>query len=154
MADVTWTQAVREKVRLLAGIESTVLDNDQLDILYNMSVDWFEEQTGSTFTLGSDAAYDNSVAYYCCYLGSIVANGVGIERIMLGDVQVYYDNKQFQYFVDLALELLAFKLGISIKRTTYNADPWLGKVNWNKNITGVDSTKDFRKKPRGINYGK
>ena len=71
----------------------------------------------------------------------------------MGDVQVYYDNKQFQYFVDLALEMLLFKLGLSIKTTTYNASPWLGKVNWNKNITGVDSTKDFRKKPRGINYG-
>ena len=49
--------------------------------------------------------------------------------------------------------MLLFKLGLSIKTTTYNASPWLGKVNWNKNITGVDSTKDFRKKPRGINYG-
>jgi hypothetical protein len=153
MASISWTQAAREKVRLLAGIESTVLDNEQLDVLYNMAVDWFQEQTSITFVLGDDSAYDNSVAYYCCYLSSIVANGVGIERIIMGDVQVYYDNKQFQYFVDLALELLAFKLGISIKRTTYNADPWLGTVNWNKNITGVDSTKDFRKKPRGINYG-
>jgi len=44
------------------------------------------------------------------------------------------------------------KLGISIKKTTYNADPYLGRVNWDKNVTGVDSTLDFRKKPRGINY--
>tara|TARA_R110000744_G_scaffold44274_1_gene98897 strand:+ start:933 stop:1385 length:453 start_codon:yes stop_codon:yes gene_type:complete len=150
MAAIEWTQAAREKVRLLAGLEATVIDNQQLDILYNMAVDWFQENSGTTFVLGEDTSYDNSVAYYCCYLGSIVANGVGIERIIMGDVQVYYDNAQFKYFVELALELLAFKLGISIKRTTYNADPWLGTVNWNKNITGVDSTKNFRKRPRGL----
>ena len=28
----------------------------------------------------------------------------------------------------------------------------LVQVNWNKNITGVDSTKNIRKVPRGINY--
>ena len=137
MAAIEWTQAAREKVRLLAGLEATVIDNQQLDILYNMAVDWFQENSGTTFVLGEDTS-------------SIVANGVGIERIIMGDVQVYYDNAQFKYFVELALELLAFKLGISIKRTTYNADPWLGTVNWNKNITGVDSTKNFRKRPRGL----
>ena len=53
---------------------------------------------------------------------------------------------------DLAIEMLLLKLGMSIKKTTYNASPWLGQVNWNKNVTGVDSTKSIRKVPRGINY--
>ena len=117
-----------------------------------MSVDWFEQQTGLTYTLNSVTAYDNSVVYYTCYLASLVQNGVGIDSISLGDVQVSYNNAEFQHFEDLALEMLLFKLGLSIKRTSYNASPWLGQVNWNKNVTGVDSTKNIRKVPRGINY--
>jgi hypothetical protein len=77
---------------------------------------------------------------------------MGISEIRLADVDVKYNNAEFANFVELALELLAMKLGISIKKTTYNADPYLGRVNWDKNVTGVDSTLDFRKKPRGINY--
>ena len=41
MANISWNSAEREKVRLLAGIESEELDNSKLDILLNMSVDWF-----------------------------------------------------------------------------------------------------------------
>ena len=117
-----------------------------------MSVDWFEQQTGLTYTLNSVTAYDNSIVYYTCYLASLVQNGVGIESISLGDVEVSYNNAEFQHFEDLALEMLLFKLGLSIKRTTYNASPFLGQVNWNKNVTGADSTKNIRKVPRGINY--
>jgi len=152
MADITWNTATREKVRLLAGIESENLDNAKLDILLNMSVDWFEQQTNDTYTLGSVAAYDNSVVYYTCYLACLAQNGVGIKSLQLGDVEVDYDASEFQYFVDLALEMLLFKLGLSIKRTTYNANPYLGNVNWNRNVTGVDATENIRKKPRGINY--
>ena len=152
MADISWNSSERDKVRLLAGIESEELDNAKLDILLNMSVDWFEQQTGLTYTLGGVTAYDNSVVYYTCYLASLVQNGVGIDSISLGDVQVSYNNAEFQHFEDLAIEMLLFKLGMSIKKTTYNASPWLGQVNWNKNVTGVDSTKSIRKVPRGINY--
>lgn len=152
MASITWTTAQREKVRLLAGIESENLDNSKLDILLNMSVDWFEMQTNLTYTLGGVTAYDNAVVYYTCYLASLVQNGVGIDSIRLGDVEVSYNNAEFQHFEDLAIEMLLFKLGLSIKRTTYNAAPYLGQVNWNKNVTGADSTKNIRKVPRGINY--
>ena len=126
MASITWTPAQRDKVRLLAGIESENLDNSKLDILLNMSVDWFEMQTNITYALGSITAYDNAVVYYTCYLASLVQNGVGIDSIRLGDVQVSYNNAEFQHFEDLAIEMLLFKLGMSIKRTTYNASPWLG----------------------------
>ena len=152
MAYPTWTSAFRNKVRLLAGISAEELDDANLDILADMSVDWFDVQTGTTYSLGADAAYDQAVVYYTCYLGSIVETGMGISEIRLADVDVKYNNAEFANFVDLALELLAMKLGISIKKTTYNAVPYLGRVNWDKNVTGVDSTLDFRKKPRGINF--
>tara|TARA_R110002051_G_C8726477_1_gene497395 strand:- start:1664 stop:2125 length:462 start_codon:yes stop_codon:yes gene_type:complete len=152
MASITWNSTERDKVRLLAGIETEELDNSKLDILLNMSVDWFEQQTGLTYTLGGVTAYDNAVVYYTCYLASLVQNGVGIDSISLGDVKVSYNNAEFQHFEDLALEMLLFKLGLSIQKTTYNASPYLGQVNWNKNITGADSTKNIRKVPRGLNY--
>ena len=150
MAYPSWTKTERDKVRLLAGIESENLDNAKIDILLNLSVDWFTQQTGITFTLGDVPAYDNAVTYYTCYLASIVQNGVGVDHIGLGDVTVDFDNSQFEYFKDLALEMLLFKLGLSIKTTTYNAAPFLGEVNWLKNVSGVDSTKNIRKVPRGM----
>ena len=152
MAYPTWTAAFRNKVRLLAGISAEELDDDNIDILADMSVDWFDAQTGTVYVLGSDAAYDQAVVYYTCYLGSIVESGMGISEIRLADVDDKYNNAEFANFVDLALELLIMKLGISIKKTTYNAAPYLGRVNWDKNVTGVDSTLNFRKKPRGINF--
>jgi hypothetical protein len=153
MADITWTATFRNKVRLLSGISSEELDNTNLDILGNMAVDWFQAETGLTYTLGGNNSYDQAIVYYTCFLGSVVENGLGIDRIKLADVEVYYNSEEFRYFIDLALEMIRFQLGVSIKRTTYNADPHLGNVNWNKNVTGEDSTKNIRKKPRGINYG-
>tara|TARA_R100000664_G_C2675836_1_gene85918 strand:- start:176 stop:640 length:465 start_codon:yes stop_codon:yes gene_type:complete len=153
MASVTFNATFRNKVRLLAGISSEELDNANIDILGNMSVDWFQAETGLTYTLGDEDAYDQSVMYYTCFLASIVENGMGVERIRLADVEVYYDAEQYRYFIDLALEMLRFKLGVSIKKTTYNADPHLGTVNWNKNVTGENSTKNIRKTPRGVGYG-
>ena len=44
------------------------------------------------------------------------------------------------------------KLGLSIKRTTYNASPWLGNVNWKKNVSGVDATKMMYPRVRGVQY--
>ncbi len=52
MANISWNSTERDKVRLLAGIESEELDNSKLDILLNMSVDWFDQKTSPTFTLG------------------------------------------------------------------------------------------------------
>ena len=152
MASIAWTAAERNKVRLLSGIDSEEMENANLDILMNMSVDWFQEQTGTTYTIGEYAAYDSSVVYYSCFLVLVAETGIGVHRIRLADVEVQYDNDQFQYFVDLALEMINLKRGFSIKRSTYNADPWLGDVNWLKNVDGVDSTKNIRPRPKGINY--
>ena len=117
MADITWNTTFRNKVRLLAGISSEELDNSNIDILGNMAVDWFQAESGLTYTLGGDAAYDQSVVYYTCFLSSIVENGMGIDRIRMADVEVYYSSEEFRYFVDLALEMLRFKLGTAIKTT-------------------------------------
>jgi len=54
MADITWTTTFRNKVRLLSGISSEELDNENLDILGNMAVDWFQAETGLTYTLGGN----------------------------------------------------------------------------------------------------
>ena len=153
MASITFNATFRNKVRLLAGISSEELYNMKIAILGNMAVDWCQAERSLTYTLGSDDGYDQVVVYYTCFLASVVESGMGIERIRLADVEVYYDTKQFRYFIDLALEMLRFKLGVSIKKTTYNADPHLGTVNWNKNIDGEDSTKNIRQRPRGVNYG-
>jgi hypothetical protein len=64
MANISWNSAERDKVRLLAGIESEELDNSKLDILLNMSVDWFEQQTGLTYTL----ELNNGLRQLCCLL--------------------------------------------------------------------------------------
>ena len=52
MASITFNAAFRNKVRLLAGISSEELDNDNIDILGNMSVDWFQAESSLTYTLG------------------------------------------------------------------------------------------------------
>ena len=151
---IAWTTTFRNRVRLLAGIEQEELDNATMDILANISAEWFTENTGITFAIGDDNTYDNAVMYYTCYLSCLAQNGVGVDRITIGDLQVYYDTSDYDVWETLAQQSLLMKLGLSIKRTTYNANPWIGDVNWNKNVTGVDSTLDFRKKPRGINYDK
>ena len=51
---ITWNATFRNRVRLLAGIEQEELDNDTLDILANISAEWFAENTGTTFTLNSN----------------------------------------------------------------------------------------------------
>ena len=83
---------------------------ENLSTIRSLSVDWFDVQTGLTYSLGSDAAYDQAVVYYTCYLGSIVESGMGISQIRLADVDVKYINAEFANFVELALELLAMKL--------------------------------------------
>ena len=68
--DVTWNATFRDRVRLLAGIEQAELDNATMDILANISVEWFQENTGLTFTLNGNNTYDNAVMYYTCYLSN------------------------------------------------------------------------------------
>ena len=152
METFTWTAQFRSRVRLLAGIDAEELDNDTLDILANMAAEWFQDNTNTTFTLNSDNAYDMAVVYYTCYLGCLAQNGVGIDRITVGDLQVYYDTSDYEVYATLANQMLAMKLGLSIKRTTYNAAPYLGQVNWDKNVTGVGATKNMYPRVRGVNY--
>lgn len=140
---------LRTRVRLMAGIEQVELDNETLDLLISVASDWFKSQIGTTYTVGTDSAYDNAVMYYSCYLSSIAQNGMGIERIQVGDLAVYYEGDQFIHFKELAEQELVMKQSLSIKTTTYNADPWLGDVNWNKNVTGVDATKQMYPVPKG-----
>ena len=152
METFTWNTQFRNRVRLLAGIEQEELDNDTLDILANIAAEWFELNTNLTFTLNSDNSYDMSVIYYTCYLGCLAQNGVGIDRITVGDLQVYYDTSDYEMYATLANQMLAMKLGLSIKTTTYNAAPYLGQVNWDKNVTGVDATKTMYPPVRGVHY--
>jgi len=141
---------LRTRVRLMAGIEQEELDNDTLDLLISIAGDWFYEQIGTVYDVtDADATYDNAVMYYSCYLASIAQNGMGIERIQVGDLAVYYEGDQFIHFKELADQQLVMKQSLSIKTTAYNANPWTGDVNWKKNVTGVDSTKDMYPKPRG-----
>ena len=85
VTSITTLAGLRDRIRLLAGIEQEELDNDTLDILISISTEWFTEQTGLTYDatdpMDNDAAYDNAVAYYTCYLASIAQNGMGIETV-------------------------------------------------------------------------
>ena len=152
MEEFTWNAQFRNRVRLLAGIEAQELDNDTLDILANMSGEWFQENTGTTYTLDANNTYDNAVIYYTCYLAGLAANGVGIDRIAIGDLQVYYDTSEYEVWSTLANQMLVMKLGLSIKRTSYNAAPYLGRVNWDENITGVNATKTMYPPVRGVHF--
>jgi hypothetical protein len=147
---ITTLAGLRTRVRLMAGIEQQEIDDETLDILISISSEWFFEQIGVAYNvLTADAAYDNAVMYYSCYLASIAQNGMGIERIQVGDLAVYYEGDQFIHFKQLAEQQLVMKQSLSIKTTTYNAAPYLGNVNWDKNVTGVDSTKTMYPRPRG-----
>jgi len=146
---ITDLPSLRTRVRLISGIEQEELDNDTIDILISVASEWFYSQIGSAYVIGEDSAYDNGVMYYSCYLACIAQNGMGIERIQVGDLAVYYEDDQFIHLKELAEQSLVMKQSLSIKRTEYNAAPWLGKVNWNKNVTGVDATKDMYPSPRG-----
>ena len=68
VTSITTLAGLRDRIRLLAGIEQEELDNDTLDILISISTEWFTEQTGLTYDatdpMDNDAAYDNAVAYY------------------------------------------------------------------------------------------
>ena len=152
METFTWNTQFRNRVRLLAGIDAEELDNDTLDILANMAAEWFQDNTSTTYTLNSDNAYDMAVVYYTCYLGCLAQNGVGNDRITVGDLQVYYDTSEYEVYATLANQMLAMKLGLSIKRTSYNAAPFLGQVNWDKNVKGIDATKDMYPPVRGVQY--
>ena len=107
ITSITTLAGLRDRVRLMAGIEQEELDNDTLDILISVASEWFEEQIGTAYDVATAAAaYDNAVMYYTCYLASIAQNGMGIERIQVGDLAVYYEGDQFIHFKELAEQQL------------------------------------------------
>ena len=143
---------LRSRIRFLSGIQSEEISDNDLDIAISIAIEWFTEQTGLTYsTSTSDAAYDNAVMYYTCYLASIAQNGLGIEQLRIGDVFVQYvDEEPYAKFLEMANDAILGKQGLSIQTTTYNADASQGDVDWKKNIDGSDSTLNIRQKPRGM----
>ena len=145
---------LRTRIRFLSGIQSEEVSDSDLDIAISIAVEWFTEQTGLTYSSStSDAAYDNAVMYYSCYLASIAQNGMGIENMKIGDIFLSYGSPEddpYGKFLDMANEALLSKNALSIKTSTYNADPTLGDVDWKKNIDGSGSTLNVRQKPRNI----
>ena len=149
---ITTLAGLRSRIRLLSGIKSEEISDDDLDLVISMASEWFTEQTGLTYDVTSaDAAYDNAVMYYSCYLGSIAQNGMGLEQLRIGDIFIQYvDEEPYQKYLELANEAIIAKQALSIKTSTYNADSSLGDVDWKKNIDGSDSTLNVRQKPRGM----
>ncbi len=143
---------LRSRIRLLSGIKSEEISDDDLDLVISMASEWFTEQTALTYDVTSaDAAYDNAVMYYSCYLGSIAQNGMGIEQLRIGDIFVQYvDDEPYSKYLELANEAIIAKQALSIKTSTYNASSTQGDVDWKKNIDGSDSTLNIRQKPRGM----
>ena len=149
---ITTLAGLRSRIRLLSGIKSEEISDDDLDLVISMASEWFTEKTGLTYHVTSaDAAYDNAVMYYSCYLGSIAQNGMGVEQLRIGDIFIQYvDEEPYQKYLELANEAIIAKQALSIKTSTYNADASLGDVDWKKNIDGSDSTLNVRQKPRGM----
>ena len=139
------------RVRLLTGIESTEVDDTDMSELVSMAIEWFEDQTNTTYAVDTSNAYDNAVVYYTCYLASIAQNGMGIKNLKIGDIFLSYaDDEPYMRFKHMATDALNSKITTSIKRTSYNADSSQGDVNWNKNIDGSDNTLNTRNRPRNM----
>ena len=139
------------RVRLLTGIEFTEVNDTDLSELISMSIEWVEDQLGSAYTVDTKNAHDNAVIFYTSYLASIAQNGMGVENLKIGDLFVSFaDEEPYKRFEQMALDALKSETALSIKMTTYNADPDQGDVNWHKNIDGSDGTLNVRQKPRNI----
>ena len=139
------------RVRLLTGIESTEVDDSDMSELVSMAMEWFEDQTNTTYVVDTSNAYDNAVIYYTCYLASIAQNGMGLENLKIGDLFVSYaDEEPYEKFHELAKKSLYEALSLSIKTSTYNADAAKGDVDWKKNIDGSDNTLNVKQNPRGM----
>jgi hypothetical protein len=152
ITSITTLAGLRTRIRFISGIKAEEIDDTDLDLVISIATEWFTEQTGLTYAVAtSDAAYDNAVMYYSCYLGSIAQNGMGIEQLRIGDIFVQYvDDEPYQKYLELANEAIIAKQALSIKTSTYNANSATGDVDWKKNIDGSDSTLNVRQKPRGM----
>ena len=141
------------RVRLLTGIEAVEVDDTDLSVLMTMAIEWVEEQEGTTFSVNTNDLVDQAVCYYTSYLISIAQNGMGIENMKIGDIFLSYGSPEddpYGKFLDMANDALLQKNSLSIKTSTYNADPSLGNVDWKKNIDGSNSTLNVRQKPRNV----
>ena len=136
ITSITDLAGLRTRIRFISGIKAEEIDDTDLDLVISIASEWFTEQTGLTYDVtGADAAYDNAVMYYSCYLGSIAQNGMGIEQLRIGDIFVQYvDDEPYQKYLQLANEAIVAT----------------GDVDWKKNIDGSDSTLNVRQKPRGM----
>ena len=142
---------IGKRVRILTGIESTEIDDTDLSELITMASEWFETQSGLTYTVNTEDAYDNAVVFYASYLGSIAQNGMGVENLKIGDIFIQYtDDEPYIKFLKMAQDALNSQIATSVKRTTYNADATKGNVDWKKNIDGSSSTLNVRQSPRNI----
>ena len=152
ITSVSTLAGLRDRIRFVSGIQSTEIVDDDLDLVISISSEWFTEQTGLSYDVTSaDAAYDNAIMYYSCYLASIAQNGMGIEQLRIGDIFIQYtDEEPYQKFLELANEAIVAKQALSIKTSTYNANSATGDVDWKKNIDGSDSTLNVRETPRGM----
>jgi hypothetical protein len=152
ITSITTLAGLRSRIRFISGIKAEEIDDTDLDLVISIATEWFTEQSGLTYDVtNSDAAYDNAVMYYSCYLGSIAQNGMGIEQLRIGDIFVQYvDDEPYQKYLELANEAIIAKQALSIKTSTYNASSSLGDVDWKKNIDGSSSTLNVRQKPRGM----
>ena len=139
------------RVRLLTGIESAEVDDSDLSVLVTMAIEWVGEQEGTSFTVNTNDLVDQAVCYYTSYLLCIAQNGMGVEDMKIGDIFMSYTKDDpYGKFLDMANDALLQKNALSIKTSTYNADPQLGDIDWKKNIDGSDSTLNVRKRPRNI----
>ena len=142
---------IGKRVRILTGIESTEIDDTDLSELITMASEWFETQSGLTYTVNTEDAYDNAVVFYASYLGSIAQNGMGVENLKIGDIFIQYtDDEPYIKFLKMAQDALNSQIATSVKRTTYNADASKGSVDWKKNIDGSSSTLNVRQSPRNM----
>ena len=95
------------RVRILTGIESTEIDDTDLSELISMSIEWFETQTGETYTVNTQDAFDNAIVFYSSYLGSIAQNGMGVENLKIGDIFIQYtDDEPYIKFLKMAQDAL------------------------------------------------
>jgi|TARA_R110001599_G_scaffold13524_4_gene60878 hypothetical protein len=139
------------RIRILSGISVVEISDSTMSEIISMGSEWFEEQTGLTYTVNTDNSYDNAVVFYSCYLASIAQNGMGMESLKIGDIFVQYNDKEpYTKFLKMAQEALNAKIATSVKTTTYNAHSSTGDVDWKKNIDGSEGTLNVRRNPRNI----
>ena len=118
------------RVRLLTGIESAEVDDSDLSVLVTMAIEWVEEQEGTSFTVNTNDLVDQAVCYYTSYLLCVAQNGMGVEDMKIGDIFMSFTKEDpYGKFLDMANEALLQKNALSIKTSTYNADPQLGDIN-------------------------